>query len=878
MVWTTDSSPEHASPLDAPVRMMEANHFSSKYREVDLSLRDLAIRVQFATVAEKSASTSPGLFFGRAEQRPMDKTVRGDQRLYRSAIVLDLEEGESSVPHDVPQRVEALPWAALLYASPSYTRSAPRWRLVVPVSAPLSADDTPRVTGYVAQRLGAYEWLDWTCREPARRYYAPFISDRNPEADALSEDGMPYCLSEGVEHRWLAAEDVPGDYALPVRRRSPERVPDRGGRPRRDPRTSDSQFGVFSRCYDLDALIEMSGDWPSGRIPYAHSTPTMWYWTGAACDDAEPADEPSLSQIEPGVPLYKDHAASSPQAGRTSTAFDIASSWMYGPLARQDGRPDYDAGFSSDTPPQDRPSSKLFWDFISENPAMFAAMADETFAEVPQELQEHKDAADVPSLAEMDAWSVKRVWGELSPLDLKTKGRKLDNPADQELIARRDPVLRRLVRDARSGQVGWCAPPPGREVDDQDRAQARKRNMFPRRPEDATLARVYVEKTYACRQVTADIAKKIFDMAVSGARSVDAFRDYLDSLPKWDGVSRLGSWHAGVVDNPDDRLALRRFVISLVARTRRPGCEVGWIPVLVGAQDTLKTTTLQWLVGGRCYRMNSLDEPHLMERMVRYPLVIWDEFHLAQSDRDPYVNRVKDLITGSSDMWHENYSTSESEAERMWVMAATTNSFDIPSSMEGARRFMPVRIASDGGPRGEDGGPLWRTEALREQVLAEAVAAFEAGEPFTLSDPAGRAAQQRALARVREDAPELEDVARFLSQRWPSGWCAADAKAREIYRRQRAETPELEVRNVPGELTLLPVVTVKVLLQDALGLPPSQCASQRVRVRVKAVLKELGWAPGKRRIGGVSTAVWVRPKADPVAEATAVTAEAAADA
>ena len=375
--------------------------------------------------------------------------------------------------------------------------------------------------------------------------------------------------------------------------------------------------------------------------------------------------------------------------------------------------------------------------------------------------------------------------------------------------------------------------------------------------------------------MTADVAKLILDRAVSSARPHDGFAEYLDALPKWDGVPRLGRWHAGVVDDPDDMLAMRRFVISLVARTRRPGCKVGWIPVLVGAQDTLKTTTLEWLVGDRCYRMENLDEPHLMEKLVRYPLVIWDEFHLSQSDRDPYVNRAKALITGSSDMWHENYSTSESEAARMWVMAATTNSFDIPSSMEGTRRFMPVRIASDGGPRGADGAPLWRTEALRGQILAEAVAAFEAGEPFTLSDPAGRDAQRRALSRVREDAPELEDIARFLSQRWPSSWCAASADERAFYRRQRASTPNLEVQSVPGELTLLPVVTVKVLLQDALCLPSPSWSSQRVRVRVKAALKELGWVPGKRRIGGVSTAVWLRPEADPVLEATQLTAEAA---
>nr|DAR90300.1 MAG TPA: virulence associated protein E [Caudoviricetes sp.] len=377
--------------------------------------------------------------------------------------------------------------------------------------------------------------------------------------------------------------------------------------------------------------------------------------------------------------------------------------------------------------------------------------------------------------------------------------------------------------------------------------------------------RDYVSSTYANRLVTADVAKLILDRAVSSARPHDDFAEYLDALPAWDGVPRLDRWHAGVVDDPDDRLALRRFVISLVARTRRPGCEVGWIPVLVGAQDTLKTTTLKWLVDDRCYQMQNLDEPHLMEKLVRYPLVVWDEFHLSQSDRDPYVNRAKALITGSSDMWHENYSTSESEAARMWVMAATANSFDIPSSMEGTRRFMPVRIVSDGGPRGCDGAPLWRTEALREQIMAEAVAAFEAGEPFTLSDPVGREAQRRALSRVREDAPEAEDIARFLSQEWPSGWCAASADARAFYRRQRASTPNLEVQGVPGELTLLPVVTVKVLMQDALGLSPSSCSSQRVRTRVKAVLKDLGWTQGKRRIGGTSTAVWLRPAAEAAA-------------
>lgn len=880
---------EHSSPLEAPICMMESDHFSSRYRPVDLSLCDLAVRVQFAPVAKKSYATSPGLFFGVAEQRPQDKTIRGDRTHARSAVVLDLE-GES-VPHDVPQRVAALPWAALTYASPSYTEAKPRWRVVLPSEKPLSPTFTPVATGYVAQCLGAYEWIDWSCGQSARRFYAPLISEANADRASLEANGLPCYLSEGTERRWFSPEDAPSEYALPVQHRSSERVPDRGGRRKADPRASDSQFGVFSRCYDLDALIEKSVDWPCGRIPYAPSKPGMWYWTGAACDDAESADEPSLSQIEPGVPVYKDHAASSPQAGRTSSSFDIAASWMYGPLATQDGRPNYDAGLSSDTPPQDRPSSRMFWDFIAANPALFTEMTDETFAKVPEELQECADEAGAsgdpapPSRAERGAWSVKRIWGELSPLDLKTGARKLDDPADQKLIARRDPVLRSLARDVRSDQVGWCMPPPGREVNDQERAQFRKRGLFPRKSEDVSLVRVYVEETYARRQVTADVAKKILDLAVAGARSVDAFRDYLDALPAWDGTPRLDRWHAGVRDTPADHLAMRRFVIALVARTFDPGCEVGWLPVFLGDQNTLKTTTLQWLTGDRYYQLMDLDEPHLMEKLVQFPLVIWDEFHLAQSDRDPFMNKAKALITASSDMWHENYSTSESGAERMWVLAATANSFEVPPDMDGMRRFMPVHIESDGGERNRDGSPKWRTEALREQVLAEAVYEWRKPpaerEAITLTDEEGRAAQERAIAEVRQELPEMAPILQFATRQWPENWCSWSWEQRKSWRVQFAGAPNLDIPGT-GDMRSLDWVTIQILIDDA--LPPSyRNASNRVRTRIKRALKELGFRKGYKRVNRKSLEVWWLPddlKADSpaVLEASRLTAEAAAHA
>lgn len=868
-----------SSVLTEPFSVMEADRFNGGYRSVQLSLSDLADRVRRAEVRDKLTWAAPGLFFGEATQPETDGPISTGLVKCRTALVLDIE-GER-VPADAPVRVASLPWASLMYGSPTYRSVSPRWRVVIPSKDMLSSADVARATWWVIHVLGAQEWTDPTCAQAARRYFAPLIASGNDEAGLIELEGLPCHPFEGAEERWFSLSDVPESFESPA---AASLRPYRGRR--KDPRARDDVYGAFARCFDLDTAIERCEDWCGRPLPYEHAKENSWRWTGADADGAGAPGSQALVQFAPDAPLYFDHAGSSPHHGETLWAFDIVASWMFGPQAARDGREDFDGESAGALPPQERPSTRKLLEFIEGHMELFPELSAEVFS-APVELSAFPasaasagpaDAAastDAASSGSGSTWTVDDVRAKLSPLRTPSLTRKLDAPGDRELIVAHDPVLGALVRDVRTGKVGWLTPPPGRRLTSQDEETAKKVGYYPRNGEDLSLVRDYVSSTYAGRLVTADVAKLILDRAVSSARPHDGFAEYLDALPKWDGVPRLGRWHAGVVDDPDDMLAMRRFVISLVARTRRPGCKVGWIPVLVGAQDTLKTTTLEWLVGDRCYQMQNLDEPHLMEKLVRYPLVIWDEFHLSQSDRDPYVNRAKALITASSDMWHENYSTSESEAARMWVMAATANTFDIPSSMEGTRRFMPVRIASDGGPRNGDGSPAWRTEALRGQILAEAVAAFEAGEPFTLSDPAGREAQRRALARVREDAPEMEDIARFLSQKWPSGWCAASADARAFYRRQRASTPSLEVQGVPGELTLLPVVTVKVLLQDALCLPPSSWSSQRVRVRVKAALKELGWVPGKRRVGGVSTAVWVRPEADPVLEATQLTAEAA---
>jgi putative DNA primase/helicase len=75
--------------------------------------------------------------------------------------------------------------------------------------------------------------------------------------------------------------------------------------------------------------------------------------------------------------------------------------------------------------------------------------------------------------------------------------------------------------------------------------------------------------------------------------------EYLEYL-EWDGEERLTGWlttYLGVPKAPLSDAIGRKFLVSAVARVMRPGCKVDHLPILEGAQGTLKSTALRTLVG-----------------------------------------------------------------------------------------------------------------------------------------------------------------------------------------------------------------------------------------------------------------------------------------
>lgn len=878
-----------SNPLDAPFTLSTSRVLVGAYRPEITSLSSLADAARRAPVRDKDPYKTGGWFLGECD--PV-VGLPADAARTRTAVVLDVEPSRDGtpVPEDVPDRIAQLPWHSLVYASPSYRPSAPRWRVIIPLEEPIPATRADMPTAWVIHCLGDPRWVDLSCAQPARRFFAPTISSSNPDAEELLGEGLPVFLHEGG--RFMSEGEVPQDFRPKVWPRSQLRIP-RRGRLRRDPRTIPGVYGAFNRCFSLDDVVELSSQWPCGQLPYAHTTDTTWRWLGAAQDGAEGEGDASLSQINRDMPLYYDHAMSSPHGGTALCAFDLAASWMYGPLAARDGRPNVDEGHSKGVVLWKRSSTKRFADFLVRESGLVPRLVEDAGLDegLPEPLPlegasggnaaeaSAGDAAEpeavVPPESDcvdgiatweslyvalkgqgVDVWTPARIEAALSPRDSKSLSRRLTKVSDQELLLAHDPVLRGAVVSARSGSQGWLRPLPGQRRYSTAESTFQHFGYYPASESDGTLVRMHLSACYSGEFISADAARVLWQSALGQARKVDKFYEYLMSLPEWDGETRLDRWHPGVRDTEFDRLVMRKFVIALVARTLRPGCEMGWMPVFIGPPATYKSSTLRWLTDGRYSEIFGFDEPHVMERIARRPLAIWDEFHLSSSERDPQVNLVKTMVTRTADSWHVNYARTPSYSPRMWVLAATANSFDVPPAMDGMRRFMPVHIESGGGPRLPDGRPQWRTDEWRDQVLAEALVAARAGEPITMSDERSQALQEEAVGEVQEDILEGEDLARFVARRLPLDWCSWPSARRDAY--LRAEDAGLPLPGFSGEVGLPEFFTPGVLIEDGLGLRARRIP-QTTRTNVSRAMQSLGWRLSKRKVSGRRLRVWVRP-------------------
>ncbi len=314
-------------------------------------------------------------------------------------------------------------------------------------------------------------------------------------------------------------------------------------------------------------------------------------------------------------------------------------------------------------------------------------------------------------------------------------------------------------------------------------------------------------------------------VAVAEERCFHPIRDYLKTLT-WDGTQRLSSLFGAYFITPEKKplyeAASRCFGIGAVARVYQPGAKLDTYPVLEGKQGIYKSSGIAALVPHKDWfsdtriDLNNKDAYIALNGKWIYEVAELDSFRGVGS------TRLKSFVSSAADSYRPPYGTFLRNFPRQTVFVATTNDSDYVSDSTGERRKWPIPVNS------VDIDAIRRD---RDQLWAEAVVAYQAGEQWYLDDAfaleMAEAAQERREPNPFEDQI-IDGVRHKLST--------------------MANTPT-------ADLSFLTAAQI----YEAAGFNSASESPQK-RKAISDTLRHLDFKPGtKRRVNGKPSNVWLVP-------------------
>ena len=197
--------------------------------------------------------------------------------------------------------------------------------------------------------------------------------------------------------------------------------------------------------------------------------------------------------------------------------------------------------------------------------------------------------------------------------------------------------------------------------------------------------------------------------------------EYLESLV-WDGTERLDSWLSdclGVTKTAYTMAVGRNWLISMVARAYVPGCQVDHMPVLEGLSGAGKSSALA-ILGGPWYKAapQAFGSKEFLEAIQGAWLTeIPDMVGFGRREHSQIIS----AITTRSDVYRASYGRIAEEHPRTTIFAATSETDEYLDDTRGKRRYWPLRCTAI---------DLDLLKALRDQLFAEATAAFKVGKTW----------------------------------------------------------------------------------------------------------------------------------------------------
>lgn len=659
---------------------------------------------------------------------------------WRQLVTLDLDSGK---PGEEPMEDLRMLYGceALLYSTHSHTPEKPRWRLVLPLSRPVGADEYVAVSRRLAGDLGI-EAFDDSTFAPERLMYWP----------SCPSDGQ--YVFERVEGEWLDPDAVLRRYddwhdsAEWPRSERVAKLVRRDADKQGDPRAKDGLIGAFCRVYSVpDAIDKYLSD-----VYKEERGGRYTYIPGSSAG--------GLVLYDDGAFAYSNHGTD-PASERLCNAFDLVRVHLFG--ARDEDAPEGDESASRD--------------------AMLELCQRDT-AVTAEAVRHRFDQAEALNQRSADDGN----WMAL--LDAERNGKIKQTINNARIVLTNDPALKdAYYYDEMLGGCQVTGDLPWQQLTD-------GRQRYWTDADDSGL-RQYLQGTYGL--VGTQQAADALNVAML-QRRVHPLRKYLSTLPAWDGVKRADTLLVdvlGAVDTPYTRTVTRKTLCGAVARALQPGVKFDTMLVLVGPQGCGKSSFCHWL-GGEWFNdsLITIGDKDAFS-LVRGSWII-EMGELAAARRSD-IESLKMFISKTEDIFREAYARRTTVSPRQSIFIGTTNDSGFLRDSTGNRRFLPVTV----GERGAHLDLM--SEAYRRQVLAEARQLWQAGERLWLSQDEEAQANERRDGYREEDirvglVERMLDVALPPEDEWDGmdvrdryAWLQEAQAGRRHGVRQRKTASSIEV-------------------------------------------------------------------------------------
>ena len=293
---------------------------------------------------------------------------------------------------------------------------------------------------------------------------------------------------------------------------------------------------------------------------------------------------------------------------------------------------------------------------------------------------------------------------------------------------------------------------------------------------DNASLKVYLSKTYGIYSPT---KTKDAVIAVASTRMYHPIKEYLESLPDWDGIKRVDNLlidYFGAEDISYSKAVIRKTLTAAVARIYQPGIKFDSVIILNGPQGIGKSTFFsklaeQWFSDS--LTLTDMRDKSGPEKLQGYWIL---ELGELAGMRKADVETVKSFISRVDDKYRASYGFNVENHPRQCVIVGSTNTeTGFLRDITGNRRFWPVKIS------GNSSKKAWQMAVEEiQQIWAEAKFLYKNGEKLYLEGEDAKAAvANQAEAMESDDREGL--VREFLERLIPENWNEMDLFARRNY-------------------------------------------------------------------------------------------------